>query len=177
MSMEIIFPKISMIWFGNLLEVWSAMLIGALIAMAVGYKVGSRLVQRNQDSKWLLVACYVVAAGVFLLMPRFNGLFESFLTLNTGVGSLLVALILLLPSIGILAITSPIIVAAFERDATNDRLKSSYIFGASTIAGVLVILMAGLYFLPYLGIAWMCAAMGGILLLNALLAATLPKEL
>ncbi len=176
MMMEIILPKISMIWFGNLLEVWSAMLIGALLAMAIGYRIGGILVKKSRSSRTILAACYLLNAIIFFSLPHFDGIFEFFLGMNTGLGSLLAALIVLLPSIGTLAITSPIIVDYFEKQSEGTNLKASLIFGASTFSGVFVILISGLYLLPQLGISFASTLIAVMLLLNVLLTFLLPKK-
>lgn len=175
MMMELVFPKIAMVWFGNMLEVWSAMLISALLSMAIGYRLGSKIVATGKSLGIILPLCYVFAGLMFYLLPHFNPIFESLLGLSSGIGSLIAALIVLLPSIGVLAISSPILISFLEKDRPDSALKSSWVFGTSTIAGVLVILALGLYIIPYLGIAFASTLAACAMLMNAILAVLLPR--
>lgn len=174
MSMELIFPKMSMIWFGNVLSVWSANLVAALATIAIGYSIGGRLVKKGRNLKSITILLYVVAGVFFLVLPYFyKMLFEGISGMGVNVGSLISAFIFMLPTIGALAVISPILVSEHEISVGTSKNSSSSVFGFSTIAGVLIILFGGLYVIPFLGLSVMMQISGAFVLLNAVLALTL----
>jgi hypothetical protein len=167
MSMELIFPKVSMIWFGNLLNVWSANLVMALMTIAIGYYVGAKLVERVKVN--MLPYIYGVVGIWFVFLPIVSEfLMSSMLLLNESIGSLLSAFLLMMPSIGLLAMTSPILV---NEMSTRSESKSSVsiVFSTSTFAGVAMIFLVGLYLLPNFGIVITSYVSAGIMLVSAVL--------
>lgn len=174
MSMELIFPKMSMIWFGNVLSVWSANLIMALLTIAAGYALGTVLLRKEGNHKKWLIILYSICAIFFLTMPYFQkSIFESFFEMNESIGSLITAMIFMVPTIGMLAITSPILVSELESQNEKQKTNVSTVFGVSTIAGVFGLLISGLYVIPYMGLTALMQICGVLMVLNILLAVLL----
>lgn len=174
MSMELIFPKMSMIWFGNILTVWSANLIMALLTIAGGYALGSILLRKVDNPKIWLIFLYCACGVFFFTMPFFqNAFFEFFLETDESLGSLIAAAVFMVPSIGVLAITSPILISELESYNAKEKTNASVIFGTSTIAGVVALLIGGLFVIPYLGLTSLTQICGGFMVINVILSVIL----
>lgn len=173
MAMEVIFPRISVIWFGNLLNVWSATLIAALMSLSIGYYLGNILVKKMKNLRLVLVGCYALSAIIFVSLPGWTPVFGAFLGMGEGIGSLLCALLVMLPSLGVLAINSPILVH-LVRNSTSSGGNAPWVFGISTLAGALMVLIGGNYVMMDLGISSLCLVTAILLALNAFLSFLIP---
>lgn len=179
MSMELVFPRISMIWFGNVLSVWAIDLSMSLVIIAIGYRLGSWLLQKNKyPLKACLIAVYFFGAFYLLLINvLYKALMEYIAPLDEVFGSLLFSMILMFPTMGILAFSGPLLVKIFNATSSKHNSGSSLIFGFSTLGGAVAMLIVGLYTLPNLGISITFYFLILLLLLNAFLIIPLKKEM
>lgn len=166
MSMELVYPRISIIWFGNVLSVWAIDLSMSLISIAIGYWIGSLLISRKKRNIiTYLFSIYLFTAAYLLLMKFINhDMLEMISQMDVISGSVVFSLLFMFPTMGLLAVTSPILVYLKNSVSTKNTSSSSLIFGTSTIGGAISMLAVGLYSLPYLGINITILALSGLLI-------------
>lgn len=171
MSMELVYPRISVIWFGNILTVWAIDLSMSLIVISIGYWVGSwLLVQKKHPVRFYLISIYlIVAMFLSLINMTHHIILEKVSTLDVISGSVLFSILFMFPTMGLLAITGPLLVHLKSSITSQKAFSSSLIFGVSTMGGAIAMLVVGLYFLPYHGINYTVNFLIAILLANAIL--------
>lgn len=177
MAIELIYPKLSMVWYGNLNQVWAVNLICALIALALGYRIGSKLSAYSfQSRKRILVSMYLLVA-VFLgfLMYFSSYLFEFTLTVSELSGALISGVLIMLFTVLPLGITSPLIVSIAEMQ-NEEGNHISKVFSLSTLGGLLMAVIGGLYLLPLMGNHFMLLISAILMLLNAIVVILIPSE-
>jgi hypothetical protein len=169
MSVELIYPRISAIWFGNILEIWAVDLSMALLVIAGGYRTGTYLLSRFQNNTFkLLIIFYSCTVLYFFIIPHFySSILDSLLSFSTITGAVFFALIFMIPTMGVLAVTSPLLIEIANQ---YDLFKNAtpFLFGASSIGGAVAMLLIGLYLLPYFGIELNCYILATILTFNIL---------
>jgi hypothetical protein len=171
MGAEVIYPRISAIWFGNILEIWATDLSVSLLVMAIGYRLGALILQKgNRSILKLLVIIYSISAVWFFLLPGiYRPVLDSFLNMPVVLGAFLFALLFMAPTVGLLAVTGPLLVQFANQ---SKGFGVSLIYGASSLCGAIGVLLTGLYFLPHLGISISCYAQGALLAFSAALLLT-----
>ena len=171
MSMELVYPRISIIWFGNVLTVWAIDLSMSLVIIAIGYRVGSWLLKRKKrEITYYLLSIYLITA-VYLLIINLTHqvVLEKISSLDVIFGSILFSIFFMLPTMGLLAITGPLLVHLKNTVSTKTSFSTSVIFGVSTLGGAFAMLFIGLYSLPYLGIKITIYCLATLLVTNCLL--------
>ncbi len=165
MAVEVIYPRISAIWFGNILEIWAMDLSMSLLIMALGYAAGSYLIRKSKErSNTFLFAAYLISTVTFLSLPYFYSfVLDACIHLPVLAGALIFSIILMVPTLGLLAFSSPLLV---EMRALNDSKAASYIYGISSLGGAVGVLIIGVFLLPYAGIEANCHLLGALLLIN-----------
>jgi hypothetical protein len=154
MSMELVYPRISIIWFGNVLAVWAIDLSMSLVAIAIGYWAGSRLlIRKKREITYYLLLIYLTTAA-YLVLINFTHqvVLEKISSLDVTFGSIVFSILFMFPTIGLLAISGPLLVHLKNTISPKNAFSSSVIFGVSTLGGALAMLIIGLYTLPHLGI-------------------------
>jgi hypothetical protein len=154
MSMELVYPRISIIWFGNVLAVWAIDLSMSLVAIAIGYWAGSRLlIRKKREITYYLLLIYLITAA-YLVLINFTHqvVLEKISSLDVTFGSIVFSILFMFPTIGLLAISGPLLVHLKNTISPKNAFSSSVIFGVSTLGGALAMLIIGLYTLPHLGI-------------------------
>jgi spermidine synthase len=141
MLVEILGTRILGPVFGVSLFVWSALLSVTLAALAVGYYVGGRVVDRTPTPR--LLGAVVAAGGVLLGGVPWLGrtVLEAVDGLGPRAGPLLGALLLFAPSLTVLGMVGPVAVrlATTELNATGQRVGSIYaVSTAGSLAGTFV---------------------------------------
>lgn len=175
MAVEIIYPRISAIWFGNILDVWAVDLAMSLFILALGYRAGSYLLAKNKNALYnYLLLAYFLASSLFFFLPHFYvTLLDAFLDLPVISGAILFAFIFMIPTIGVLAATAPLWVEIISKKSKNGP---SLMYGISSLGGAVAMLLAGLYTLPNWGIRSNCYLLGGLLFINILLTGYIRKS-
>jgi hypothetical protein len=167
MSVELIYPRISAIWFGNILEIWAVDLSMALLVIAAGYRTGTYLLSRFQNNAFkMLIIFYTCTVMYFFIIPHlYSSILDSLLSFSTVTGAVFFALLFMIPTMGVLAVTSPLLIEIVNQYFLFKN-ATPFLFGASSIGGALAMLLIGLYFLPYFGIELTCYMLATILTFN-----------
>lgn len=171
MSMELVYPRISIIWFGNVLSVWAIDLSMSLIVIAIGYWAGSWLLKRKKrEITFYLLWIYLITAVYLLIMNLTHQvLLEKISSMDVITGSILFSMLFMFPTMGLLAVSGPLLVHLKNTVSPKKMYSSSLIFGVSTMGGAIAMLIIGLYSLPYLGIRITIYCLITLLVTNSLL--------
>lgn len=170
MSMELVYPRISIIWFGNVLTVWAIDLSMSLVIIAIGYRIGSWLISRKKgELSYYLLFIYLFAV-VYLIIINLSHkmILEKIALLDVVLGSILFSLFFMLPTMGLLAVSGPLLVQLINTNCSNTTQSTAVIFGTSTMGGAIAMLVIGLYSLPHLGISITIYFLISLLIINIL---------
>lgn len=171
MSMELVYPRISIIWFGNVLTVWAIDLSMSLVIIAIGYRIGSWLLKRKKReiSYYLLLIYLITAVYLLIINLTYQVVLEKISSLDVIFGTILFSIFFMFPTMGLLAISGPLLVYLKNIVSPKNVSGSSIIFGVSTMGGAIAMLVIGLYSLPYLGIKITIYCLVTLLVSNGLL--------
>src|SRR5262249_49885362 len=147
---------------------FSSMLAVMMACMGIGSLVGSRLVDRLQDSLWalarleLLVGLVGAAALVLFPLPIFD-------SLPNMVGKLLVPIVLLGP-LGLLwGIIFPIAVHCYTRSRDVAGKNVGELYAWNTIGCIAGSLASGFVMIPYMGVSHSGAILAAVSILLGLI--------
>jgi spermidine synthase len=152
MVCELLSARMIAPFYGTTLFVWSAVIGVTLAALAIGYYLGGYLGDRFVRNS-LLFSILGIGSILMALMPvlakfAFNVTFE----MGVRGGSLVSALIFLLPPLVCLGTTSPIIIRLAARDVQHTGRTAGTVYAVSTISGILATFLLGFYIIPEWGI-------------------------
>lgn len=171
MSMELVYPRVSIVWFGNVLVVWAIDLSMSLVVIAIGYWFGSWLLLRKKKeiTSYLFLIYLTTAVYLILINLTHEIVLNQISTLDITLGTILFSILFMLPTMGLLAVSGPLLVHLKSTLSQKNVFSSSVIFGVSTLGGAIAMLVIGLYSLPYLGIKITVYCLVALLVINSLL--------
>lgn len=152
MAVELLGAKMIEPYFGSSLYVWSAVLAITLLGLTSGYYSGGILSEKNQQPGLLY---YLLAVAAFLtgLMPiTGTTVFASLLSIDFRFGAIIAACVLLLPSLCIFGMVSPIIIRRLSTKAEHAGKKAGLVYAISTVGGILFTFLTGFYLIPEIGV-------------------------
>jgi len=148
MVVEILGSRMLAPTFGTTHHVWSALITVALIGLAVGYAVGGRVADRR-PGLGMLMTVMAVATGTLLLADLLT---KPVLRAAYGAGMIggtfIAALALLLPTLFLLGMVSPMAVRA-AADQRHLGKSVGNLYALSTIGSVAGSLAVSLILIPY----------------------------
>ncbi|MBI2257831.1 MAG: spermidine synthase [Flavobacteriia bacterium] len=152
MGVEIISAKIISPFFGNSLLVWSSVFTMTIGGLTLGYFIGGKLSKKFPPIRSVIL--FFIFACIWLyILPNISILFfESFKSFSVKSGVLLFSLILILPIVICFGAISPILIRYSTSSIKNVGKASSNIYTISTLGGVILTFLIGLYFIPNFGI-------------------------
>lgn len=170
-------------WFGASAGVWTNVIGVILLALALGYLIGSRLAARPQPSRDL--AALLGAAGAWsawlpsLARPVCEWLVPSEITLDQAAelmlsGSLAATVVLFLPAAALLGTAAPLCAEAYQRHSkTSAGAAGGSVLCASTLGSLAGTFGATHALVPSLGLSWTFLVAALALLAAGALVATL----
>ncbi len=170
MGVELIGAKLIAPWFGTSLYVWTSVLGLSMLGLALGYYFGGRLSHRvSQDNRLKML---LMLAGLFIgIMPASAGLILSLTQmLDVRLGSMISSLVFIFPPLLMMGMVSPMIIRYCTLKYDESGKVAGLVFGASTVGGVISVLLSGFYFIPYLGL-YKTSFLFAVLMLGATLIA------
>ncbi len=165
MGVELIGAKLIAPWFGTSLYVWTSVLGVSMLGLASGYYIGGHLsyrqAQGNLLKKLLLLATLFVG-----VMPLTATLIMSATQMvDVRLGSLIASIVFIFPPLLLMGMVSPMIIRYCTREKTHTGKIAGSVFAASTIGGVLSVLLSGFYFIPLLGLNYASWLFAGLMLI------------
>ncbi len=159
MAIELCASRLVAPFFGTSTFVWTNIIGVIMIALAVGYVVGGRLADRRPQLpvllRLLLAACAYLLVLPFVAPAVLRTLSGALVTLQSSfsfifVGSLVAILLLFLPPILVLGMTSPFLIRVLAQQRhVGDA--AGRIFGLSTLGSVIGTFLPVLIFIPRVG--------------------------
>jgi spermidine synthase len=165
MAIEIVGTRVIAPIFGVNLFVWSALLAVTLAALAIGYYVGGRLVDRRPSP--LLLGVVVVAAAALLAVETLSrravlGFSEGF---GPRAGALIAAALLFAPALTALGMTGPIAVRLATTGVETTGRRVGFVYATSTAGSLLGTLAVGFWLVPAFDTDQIILVLSGLLAL------------
>jgi len=162
MGVELIGAKLIAPWFGTSLYVWTSVIGVSMLGLASGYYWGGHLsyrqLERDLLKKLLLMAAFFV--GIMPITATF--IMSMTQAMDVRLGSLLASLTFIFPPLLLMGMVSPIIIRYCTVKLSHTGKIAGMVFAASTVGGVLSVLLSGFYFIPTLGLhsaSWLFAGL------------------
>lgn len=150
MAMELTAFRLYAPYFGNSIYVWGSMISVVMLALAVGYSLGGWLADRKPTDAvlyWIIFGSGVYQLGiVFLVRPVMLKLWQS----GDFVGPALATVIIFVPPMTALAMTSPFVVRLLAR-AGHVGSMVGRVFALSTAGSIAGVLATSFYLVPQFG--------------------------
>lgn len=147
-AIELLFPRITSIWFGNILNIWAINFAMSLLVCALGYRLGSILISKKiKGFKIIILLFSLIFAHNLLISNYYQAILDSMLFMEETIATIIFSFLFLFPSIGLLTTITPLLVDEF-----NTTLKPASIFFISTLGGTISVLIIGIYVIPNYGI-------------------------
>lgn len=152
MGIELLGVKMMAPFYGTTLYVWAGVLTVTLAGLASGYFAGGRIASSFKGNLSAPVILFTGAVLVFLMPYTSLWIMESTNHLGIRMGSLVAALIFLMPPLICMGMISPIIIQLATSSLENTGKIAGMVYALSTLAGIIMTLVTGLYLLPEWGI-------------------------
>jgi predicted membrane-bound spermidine synthase len=150
MIVEILGAKILAPWFGTSHFVWTAQIAVTLVALAVGYYAGGRLVSGSARLGRLYGAIVIAAAYLALATALREWIAYLFLPLPLAAGSLLSSVFMFFPPLGLLAMTGPFLVRVLTSAVSEVGGNVGRLTSVSTMGSFVGTLAIGYVLIPLL---------------------------
>lgn len=152
MAVELIGAKLIAPWFGTSLYVWTSVLGVSMLGLASGYYLGGYW-SRGRHHAGKLKMLLILSAAVIALMPTSARLVMTLTQLmDVRWGSLISSLIFIFPPLLFMGMVSPMIIRYCAVHKAQTGRVAGLVFAASTVGGVLSVLLTGFYLIPVWGL-------------------------
>jgi hypothetical protein len=162
-------------YFGSGIYTWAALISSVLAALALGYFVGGWLGDRR-PSPLVLGTCIIASAAYMMCVPliseaTFDDIFRAIE--DPRFGSIVAAVVILLPPLMILGFYSPFAIRLILLDTAHSGRVSGRIYGVSTIGSIFGTLFTTFYLVPNIGtrnitfVLAFCAFLSGVSFITA----------
>src|SRR5436305_1822442 len=150
MVVEILGAKMLSPYVGLSHFVWTAQIAVTLVALACGYYVGGRLVDRSQDLDWLYWS--IICAAVYLAVTVLICQSVAFwcLDFSLPIGSLLASMILFFIPLALLAMTGPFLVRIITSSVSGVGGSVGRLTAISTLGSFLGTLAVSYLMIPFM---------------------------
>ena len=169
MAMEVLVAKLIGPHFGASLYVWAATIGTTLIGLATGYYLSGLISEKENLSKNLFKITAATAVYIIILPFFSEMIMNALISLEVRTGIIISTLLFNFPLFALFGLFSPIIIELINRK--NKDLAGNhagFIYGVSTISGVVFMLIIGIFILPTIGMYPPVYGCGFLLLLVAL---------
>jgi len=150
MIVEILGAKMLAPYLGTSHFVWTAQIAVTLVALALGYYLGGRLVDRSTDLRRLYWAILLAGLYLALSVPLRAPVANLCLTFDLPVGSLLASAFLFLVPLGLLAMVGPFLIRVFTVHVSGVGGNVGRLSAISTLGSFLGTLLIGYVLIPLL---------------------------
>ena len=163
MAVELMGAKLVAPFYGNSLYVWTAVLTISVLGLTLGYYAGGRL-SKNGASETNLFVVLGISAALVLMLP-FTATISMSLTkgLDLIMGICVTCVLLLLPPMFCFGIVGPMVVSLMSSQLETVGKTAGTVYFTSTLGGIAVTFLLGLYLIPVAGLK-LCATATGLAL-------------
>ena len=140
------------VFFGSSLIVWTSVFVITLLGLMVGYRLGGNLSLKKDLDKILFKVLFGTLLYYAITLLLTNAILSNFVHFSLIVGSVLSCLILLFPMCLLFGLVSPILIKLLSKDESEIGKNTGFIYTISTLGGVCLSLISGLYLIPDFGL-------------------------
>ena len=140
------------VFFGSSLIVWTSVFVITLLGLMVGYRLGGNLSLKKDLDKILFKVLFGTLLYYAITLLLTNAILSNFVHFSLIVGSVLSCLILLFPMFLLFGLVSPILIKLLSKDESEIGKNTGFIYTISTLGGVCLSLISGLYLIPDFGL-------------------------
>jgi len=140
------------VFFGSSLIVWTSVFVITLLGLMVGYRLGGNLSLKKDLDKILFKVLFGTLLYYTITLLLTNAILSNFVHFSLIVGSVLSCLILLFPMFLLFGLVSPILIKLLSKDESEIGKNTGFIYTISTLGGVCLSLISGLYLIPDFGL-------------------------
>ncbi len=178
MALEIIASRVLAPAFGNSVYVWGSIISVFLAALAVGYRLGGKLADREPSLAALgkLILFAALAQAVLLLAGKQLVAWLGELTDGSAWGTLLASTVLFGPASVLLATVSPYAVRLAARDLRQLGDTAGRLFALSTAGSLVGTLGCTFVLIPFLELQPLLAMLLGLTTLTGIVALGAPSR-
>ena len=152
MAVELLGAKMSAVYFGNSLYVWTSVLMVTIAGLSIGYFAGGRITQRYPGKKTLYLI-FLSAAILVLVMPKWaNIIMQLTMTSSYHEAAVQSTILYLMPSMIAFGMIPPNIIHTLSKEVKDAGSYTGLVYTASTLGGVLTCLITGFYLIPNYGV-------------------------
>lgn len=177
MAIELTGVKMIAPYYGTTLYVWAGVLTVTLMGLALGYFSGGRIALKFNGLISAPVILLTGAAFVVLMPFIAEWIMTSTDTLGIRLGSLVAASVFLMPPLICMGMISPVIIQVLTHTVAQSGKVAGTVYALSTVSGIAMTLMTGLYLLPEWGIRSTLLLVAGLLAGVSLLSLFFSRKL
>lgn len=168
MAVELVAARAIAPLFGSSIYVWTSVIGVTLLALAVGYLAGGRLVDRWPEPS--LLCGVLLLAGASLLVPVYarHAVLVPAARFGLRFGSLLACAVLFGPPLLVLGTVAPIAVRLYSRSMEHLGKEVGLLYSVSTVGSFAGTLLTGFWLIPSLGLSRLLACAAAVLAVTAL---------
>lgn len=161
---EILGTRVLAPFYGSTIFVWSSLITVTLGALALGYLLGGRLIDKFPVPRTFFAVVFI--AGVFLFIPMKIDQWVLPLTDSLGIrlGPLVATGMLFALPLFLLGMVGPMVIRLISRDITHIGSAAGRVFAVATLGSIAGALLAGFFLLMFLSLAEIFQWSGFILL-------------
>ena len=167
MIIEILGAKLLAPYVGTSHFVWTAQITVTLLALATGYYLGGRWVDRSPRCTSLYLAILAAAVYLCVAMTQVERVAYACLTFRLALGSLLASALLFFVPLALLAMVGPFLVRVLTQSLQNVGGSMGRLTAISTLGSVAGTILIGYVLVPLLPNSLTMLLTAGLLLLLA----------
>jgi spermidine synthase len=164
MVVEILGAKMLAPYVGTSHFVWTAQIAVTMIALAMGYYVGGRWVDRSAKLDRLYWSIVAAAAYLCLAVLIIEPVAYAFLQFKLAVGTLFTSAFLFLIPLALLAMTGPFFIRVLTSTVQGLGGNVGRLTAISTLGSVLGTILIGYFLIPYLPNSWIMFSTAALLI-------------
>jgi spermidine synthase len=150
--------------YGTTIYVWSGLITVTLLGLACGYVAGGSLADKLRKPVWFF-SIFILAGVSILLLLQFRGwILLTSEQAGVAYGPLAAALLLFLLPLAILGMVDPFAIKLQTHRLESVGRGAGFIFGLSTIGGLVGALLAAYILLPAFSLTQIFEGIGGVLI-------------
>ena len=167
MIIEILGAKLLAPYVGTSHFVWTAQITVTLLALATGYYLGGRWVDRSPRCTSLYLAILAAAVYLCVAMTQVERIAYACLTFRLALGSLLASALLFFVPLALLAMVGPFLVRVLTQSLQNVGGSMGRLTAVSTLGSVAGTILIGYVLVPLLPNSLTMMLTAGLLLMVA----------
>ena len=173
---EILGTRVLAPFYGSTIFVWSSLITLTLGALALGYFVGGRLIDRYPYPLTLFVIVGIAAFFVFLPMRIDQWVLPLTDGLGIQWGPLAATLLLFAAPLFLLGMAGPMVIRLTSKDVKHSGSTAGMVFAIATVGSIVGALLAGFFLLPHFSVTILFNSTAAVLMLAAFIGAVLESR-